>query len=492
MNNMKYDHGSLLSNESHIDPSDSRLINEETAKDIFKIVRNYCSPKGRLEITLDCWWARGQRWTRNRASMTSNQRDLRLLIQSAGEYGYTIGVALNQTDDKSIHAAIRHAVNRVDRYAPRSGFVDMELQDPDWNSVGGVVWSESTHNYSAQENGRVVANLVNRSQEKGLLSAGYLESAAASRFSYMRNVYGRETFMSGRVTQAQCSITVRHPKGIGSGWGGHTSFDIGRVPLEEISMRAYQKCTSSINPVRIEPGRYQVILEPQAAAIFFKLFVKSLERTPPELRGAGPYGIGFDASVNRFRSKLGLPVVDKRVTITHDPADSLVGTHKQMGFEKVVLVENGVLKTLYDTYARSLNENVDIDVPFFRKSFRVEGTGVSLGDMISSTERGVLVSRLTDPFLIDPRSGLYSGITRDGLWLVENGKITNAIRNFRWSESPLFVLNNIETVGEESPVFSEVNIRRAFSGGFANSLSNIVVPSLKVNDFSFVSTTDAI
>jgi predicted Zn-dependent protease len=88
---------------------------------------------------------------------------------------------------------------------------------------------------------------------------------------------------------------------------------------------------------------------------------------------------------------------------------------------------------------------------------------------------------------------LFGGVTRDGLWLIENGVITKAVRNFRWTESPLFALNNVEQIGVEEQSFHPHTSRNPFGGrSFAHSLNNVVVPPLKINDFSFTSTIDAI
>src|SRR5690606_9888908 len=110
--------------------------------------------------------------------------------------------------------------------------------------------------------------------------------------------------------------------------------------------------------------------------------------------------------------------------------------------------------------------------------FRISGGKTTVEEMIASTERGILVTRFNAISIIDFNSMLLGGNTRDGLWLVERGKITKAIKNFRITESPLFVFNNIVQLGIP---------QRVFRPG-----APAVVPALKVNDFSFTGMMDAV
>jgi predicted Zn-dependent protease len=103
-----------------------------------------------------------------------------------------------------------------------------------------------------------------------------------------------------------------------------------------------------------------------------------------------------------------------------------------------------------------------------------------MDDMIKSTTRGILVTRLWYLREVDPRTILYTGLTRDGTFLIENGKISKAVKNFRFNESPLFMLSNLEAL---SPA---VRIAGTESGGA------IVMPAIKAKDFNFTSLSDAV
>jgi predicted Zn-dependent protease len=103
--------------------------------------------------------------------------------------------------------------------------------------------------------------------------------------------------------------------------------------------------------------------------------------------------------------------------------------------------------------------------------------------MIRSTERGLLVTRLWYIRPVDPRTILFTGLTRDGTFLVENGRVTHAVKNLRWNESPIFMLNNVEMMGRP------VRVSANESGGLAPA---VIVPPIKARDFTFTSLSDAI
>jgi len=111
-------------------------------------------------------------------------------------------------------------------------------------------------------------------------------------------------------------------------------------------------------------------------------------------------------------------------------------------------------------------------------AFRMSGGTTSVDEMIATTKRGLIVTRFSDISVIDADSLLMTGFTRDGLWLIENGKVTKPVKNFRFTESPMFAFNNVEQLGV--PV-------RAF-----HPSAPAVVPAVKVRDFSFTSLIEAI
>lgn len=135
-------------------------------------------------------------------------------------------------------------------------------------------------------------------------------------------------------------------------------------------------------------------------------------------------------------------------------------------------MENGVVKNLgYDRYWAS-QKGVD-PLPFARNMIMVGGDA-SLEDLIKDTKKGVLVTRMWYIRAVDPQTLLYTGLTRDGTFYIENGKLMHPIKNFRFNESPIIMLNNLETLGQQVRV--EGNL----------------IPYMKIRDFTFTSLSDAV
>jgi predicted Zn-dependent protease len=199
--------------------------------------------------------------------------------------------------------------------------------------------------------------------------------------------------------------------------------------------------------------------------------------------GGGPFTLGADEALGIRRTKLGLRVVDDRVTISHDPTDPELGLPPKPGLAPITWIENGVLKTLSNDRERHSLPRLNEHLPsLHRASFRMAGGTTSMEEMIRTTRRGLLVTRLSNVRVLDRNSLLATGLTRDGLWLIENGKITKPVKNFRFTESPLFALNNVEQLGPAVPVFN--------ANGFAPV--PIIVPPIKTRDFSFTAMVDAV
>ncbi len=217
----------------------------------------------------------------------------------------------------------------------------------------------------------------------------------------------------------------------------------------------------------------------------------------PERYGTGPFYLGYDDALQLRRAKLGLKVVDERITIDQDPMDPRLGVLPfQLGPDMAPTraekwIDRGVLMALADDRARAVadrNENLPRTET---SSFRMSGGDTSVEEMIKTTKRGLLVTRLSNVRTLDFNSLLATGLTRDGLWLIENGQITKAVKNFRFTESPLFVLNSLEQLGIPVPVFRPVKSPLGDSAHIFG-LVPAIVPPLKARDFSFTSTIDAI
>jgi predicted Zn-dependent protease len=180
-----------------------------------------------------------------------------------------------------------------------------------------------------------------------------------------------------------------------------------------------------------------------------------------------------------------MKVVDERVTIVSDPLDAEapanVFTGEGLPVARTVWLENGVVRNL--AYDRFWAQKQGVSPAPQSGTLRMSGGESSLEEMIESTDRGILVTRFWYIRPVDPRTILFTGLTRDGTFLIEKGKVTRAVKNLRFNESPIFMLNNVVAMGR--PV--RVSASESGSPGTA-----VVVPPLKVRDFSFTSLSDAI
>ena len=239
-----------------------------------------------------------------------------------------------------------------------------------------------------------------------------------------------------------------------------------------------EKALRSRDPRAVEPGRWTVVMEPTTVGNMVNLMVNQMGA-----RNADEGRSFFSATGGG--NKIGEQFVDSRVNIHSDPGDPriLSPTFDGEGLpnQRMVWVEDGVLRNL--DYSRYWADRQGRAPTGFAQGWYMSGGDSTIEEMIASTERGLLLTRFWYIRGVDPRTILYTGLTRDGTFLIENGEISHPVKNFRWNESPIFMLNNIEMMGEP------VRISSSESSGLTNS---VVVPPLKVRDFTFTSLSDAI
>jgi predicted Zn-dependent protease len=182
------------------------------------------------------------------------------------------------------------------------------------------------------------------------------------------------------------------------------------------------------------------------------------------------------------KSRLGDKIVDERVTIYSDPANPDLPAAPWSGDgrpqEKTMWIEKGVVKNLaYSRYWAQKQGKKAIPSP---NNVIMAGGTATLEDMIKSTQRGILVTKLWYIREVDPQTILLTGLTRDGTFYIENGKIKHPVKNFRFNESPVIMLNNLETLGKPERVLS------------TESNQSYLVPPMKIREFTFTSLSDAV
>jgi predicted Zn-dependent protease len=383
----------------------------------------------------------------------------------------TGGATTNRLDDGALQRAVRTA-EELARLSP---------EDPEAMPVLGPqqytessAWSEATASLEPTERATAVKRIADPSRAANLQSTGYLEVNAGA----LAVANSRGLFAYTRSTSCALTTTVRTPDGTGSGWAGAAHFDWSRLDPAAYGTRAIEKARLSRNPVGIEPGRYTVILEPTAVGNLVQLISGALGAR------AADEGRSFFSKAGGG-NKIGLKVVDDRITLVSDPLDpdapAAPFTAEGLPLSRTVWIENGFVRNLaYDRYWAERQSRAP-STP--GGTLRMSGGTATTEEMIASTRRGLLITRFWYIRAVDPRTILYTGLTRDGTFMIENGKITRAVKNLRFNESPIFMLNNIEAMGV--PV--RVSASESGSAGAA-----IVVPPIKVREFTFTSLSDAI
>ena len=341
-------------------------------------------------------------------------------------------------------------------------------------------WFDSTANLSAEDRAKAALTALEPARKaKDLTVAGFIDcSANATAIGTSAGLFAYH-----RSTGANYTLTVRTNDGTGSGWVGGDENDFSRIDFAGIATRAIDKARASRNPQAIEPGRYTVIFEPQAVSDLIGSVRGAMNARSAE-EGRSPFSV---RGPNGNGTKLGERIMDTRVTLVTDPADpQILGSPfdgEGMPTGRQVWVENGVLKQLaYSRFwaaRKGVQPNSGGGGGFGGGGgggLKMLGGDSTLDAMIQGTERAVLVTRLWYLRVVDGRTLVYTGLTRDGTFLVENGKVARSIKNFRFNDSPLFLLNNLEALGP--------SVRVAEGGS--------VVPALKARDFSFTSLSDAV
>ncbi|HUQ79520.1 MAG TPA: TldD/PmbA family protein [Gemmatimonadaceae bacterium] len=452
--------------ESTAVPDGAVLSRDEAKALIERIVK--MSKAESIQVNIGGGYSANVRFADNQMSTAGGITNFTVVIQSSFGKKHAV-VTTNDVSDEALRRAVKQSEDLA-RLAPDDPEALPALPAQQYQDV--KAYFDSVANLTPADRAKAVLTALDPARRAGdLATAGFLITNASS--TALGNDKGMFAYYNS--TNANYTVTVRTKDGTGSGWAGGEHNDWNQVDIAAISQRALDKAKLSRSPVAIEPGRYTVILEPQAVGDLVQLFSGYVDARSAD-EGRSPF------SKQGGGNKLGEKIVDERVSLFADPFDPriLAQPFDGQGFPlgKQVFVENGVLKQLF--YSRFWAQKQGKTATGAPTSFIMSGGDTSVEDMIASTQRGVLVTRLWYLREVDPRTILYTGLTRDGTFLIENGKITKALKNFRFNESPLFMLNNLEALGRP------VRLAGTEAGGA------VVVPAIKVRDFNFTSLSDAV
>ena len=477
-------------------PERPRFLSVADCRDIMQRIAN-CARGGGCAMTA-FWsnWTGNVRWARNRITTSGDVRNDYVMVQRNINGAMGSVLLINDTSDAALVAATRRA-ERLAFLEQESPGSDLTAKFPNEPAPAPALFFEATYQLDADQRASAAHRLVQSVANAGMLSAGYIEVSAHSIATL--DTLGHERYFP--YTWARYSVTVRDPQGTGSGWAGVDWPDWTKIDGPALSATALDKCLKSRDPVAVEPGRYTAILEPQAvcdlvSCLTFRSSALELDDNQ------GPNG-AFSTRPPSKKAMRGEKVIDQRITITADPLDPELGFppfNPAMGgnfwfgknllnfpvYHPVTWIDHGILNALAydrDFAIDHLAQNTGLPNA---GGFRMSGGETSLQEMIATTKRGLLVTRFDRVDILDYKSVLVRGYTRDGLWLIENGKIVKPVKNMAFTESVLFTLNNVEQLGIPQRAFHPKADR------LANLPKPVIVPALKVRDFSFTALADSI
>ena len=446
----------------------SILTRAEAQEIAQRALRN--SPAEETRVSINSAARADTRFALNQVTTSGENQDTQVTI-TAYSGNRAASVNTNRLDEASLAAAAKQAYEIAKLVPPNpERMPELGAQTYPSPRERSITLPSPTERAAAS---KIVTELARANE---LIATGFIECrASATALANSKGLFAYDSSSSVTMT-----TTVRSPDGTGSGWActdGNTFSDLDPA---RVAATAVQKAKDSRSPVAIEPGRYTTILEPTAVGNLVQLIANAMQaRSADE-------GRSF-FSKQGGGNKIGLKVVDERVTLLSDPADSpsTSGGYDGDGMplEKVTWIENGVVKNLnYDRFWAQ-KQGVEPTRSGGRGALRMLGGSTSVADMIKGTERGILVTRFWYIRGVDPRTILYTGLTRDGTFLIENGKVTRPIKNFRFNESPIFFLNNLEAMGPTIRINASENLG---AGGA------VYMPPIKVRDFTFSSLSDAV
>lgn len=410
----------------------------------------------------------------NNNFLTSGQRESRNATVTVWIDGKRGSASTNDLDDASLKAMVEQA-EKIAKLAPVDREYVPTLGPQTYKPVHGYV--ESTANLALDQRAKTVSNILAEFEKNKVIGAGFHSARATAGATATKN----GNFDYERQTNVSLSATARMPDGSSSGYFLRSHYDVARLDTMRIAREAIRKAKEGGSARTIDPGVYTVILEPQAVAdLLGNLGFTFNARNAEEGRSvySAPGG----------KTRMGEKIFDERISIYSDPwHPELPGDQSAQGglpAQKIFMVRNGTLENLvYNRFWAKQKDKEPTPGPV-NTILESSVAPVSLEDMIKSTQRGILVSRFWYIRSTDTRTASVTGLTRDGLWFIENGKIVYPVKNFRFNQSIVQMLapGNVELIGAPERV----------GGSEGGGSSASLLPALKLKAFSFTSQSEAV
>jgi predicted Zn-dependent protease len=411
------------------------------------------------------------------SSITANLIEHDQEVSITVHYGQkSASASTHQFDDASLKRIIAQVEQLAKRkpdnpelmplVKPPQAYIEVEAALPD------------AVNFGPAERAKMVKASTDICEKKGVLGAGYIPKLHWT--DAIANSEG--LFAYFRYAEASFILTCRTPDQTGSGWAGTTGMkQVGNIDAVGLTEVAADKALKSRKPRALEPGNYTVILEPRSAARYLSLTLGSLNARAAE------EGRSFMSGKERGTTRVGEKVFGDNFTLRSEIGDPVLRQtpigQDGLAAKPITWVEKGVVKNLfYDRFWASRQKKEPTGTTP-QLSLVMEGGTSSVEEMIQTTKRGLLVTFFWYIRAVDQQKLLNTGMTRDGLFLIENGEIVAPIQNFRWNESPAVSFNNITALGRPVPMHT---------GEAYDNPGTALVPPMKIEDFTMTSISPAV
>ena len=380
-------------------------------------------------------------------NMGGEQEELRIEIYNGLRKG---SMSTNKFDDESLKNLIAVAV-RMSEEAPE----DPELMDilgPQEYETMPKRFFEDVVELTPEQIAADVKVVVDGAKAKGYRASGLFEAQAhIDAIANSKGLFCIEDF-----SVIDYSTTIHGPNGSGKGYMNRSSY--AEIDIAKVAEMALSNAEAAQNPTEIEPGDYTVIFEPSAVADLLGFLIWNMKA-----RDA-------DEGTSFFAGKVGEKLFSDKVNIAVEINPKLPPPtfgNDGLPVRRKVWVENGIVKNLYYSRFWAKKSGVEPDAVLY--PITMKGEENSIDDLVKSCKRGLLVKNLWYIRYVDEKELLLTGMTRDGVFLIEDGKITGPVKNMRWNESPVVFLKNIVAMSPSERLNSRTMVPGIMSEGFTFS-----------------------
>ena len=380
-------------------------------------------------------------------------------------------VTTNLLNPSGVRDALQKAISLARIQHPNEEFISLPRPGP---ILEVDTFSENIDRLTPERKVKVIKDLFTEVKKKGLRASGAFSHGKVE--LAVVNSLGVETYQ--RFTDLFFHLIAGDERG--SGYASFVSRDPDQLDIDSLAQEATGKASGG-EPIQIDPGEYEVILEPYAVGELLSF-----------LGYLGFHALAVQEGRSFLCNEFGKKMVDERVTIYDDGLDpgglqipfDFEGTPKQ----RVTFFERGVAKEVtYDSFTAGregksstghglIAPNTEGPIPI--NLFMKEGES-SLEEMIRSVRKGIYVTRFHYTNVVEPMKAVLTGMTRDGTFLIEEGEVKGPIKNLRFTESVLMALSRVSAISKERRICSEGTV---YSRRF---ITGTVAPAIKVDGFNF-------